>query len=151
MRHSIYSHCAGAEGVPQLLQDEVAGAIGSVPVKAQKGSGGRIRDAILENLIERGWSRPFSVSPKSGMTITSLKSGVGLCVQTGNMARMYADLLKLQKLYLDDAIQAAVMVLPSSPMAKAIGSNVAHANRLERELEILRRVITVPMIVFGLE
>jgi hypothetical protein len=32
----------------------------------------------------------------------------------GNMSRMYADLLKLQKLYLEGAITAGAFILPTS-------------------------------------
>ncbi len=151
MKCSVYSHCAGIEAVAKPLHDELLDAITSVQVRPRRGSSRRIRDAILQNLVERGWSKALAVSPGSGMTITSFKSRVGLCIQTGNVARMYADLLKLQKLYRDDAIQAAVMILPSLSMANAIGSNVAHTTRLHRELEIFRDVIDVPMLVLGLE
>jgi hypothetical protein len=85
------------------------------------------------------------------MTITSMKGEVGLCLQTGNMARMYADLMKLQALYLDNAIKAAAIVLPSQPIALLLGSNVAQAKRLERELEIFRKAYYVPTMVFALE
>lgn len=80
-----------------------------------------------------------------------MRESIGLCLQTGNMARMYADLMKLQTLYLDNAIQAAVLVLPSQPVALAIGENIAQAARLERELEIFRKAFYVPTLVVSLE
>jgi hypothetical protein len=49
----------------------------------------------------------------SDKTVTSMKDEVGLCLQTGNMARMYADLIKLLTLYLDNAIKAAAIIVPS--------------------------------------
>ena len=85
------------------------------------------------------------------MTITSMKDEVGLCLQTGNMARMYADLIKLQTLYLDNAIKAAAIIVPSNPIAKLLGSNIAEAKRLERELKIFKKAYHVPTLVFGLE
>lgn len=85
------------------------------------------------------------------MSITSLKDGIGLCLQTGNMARVYADLMKLQTLYLDNAISAAVMVVPSQPIALIIGKNIAQTTRIERELEIFRKAYHVPTLVLGLE
>ena len=80
-----------------------------------------------------------------------MREHVGLCLQTGNMARMYADLMKLQTLYLNDAIQGAVFVLPSQPVALAIGDNIAQAARLERELEIFRKAYYVPTLIVALE
>ena len=85
------------------------------------------------------------------MTITSMKDEVGLCLQTGNMARMYADLMKLQTLYRKGAIGSAVIVLPSNRTAKLLGGNVADAKRLERELNIFEKAYDVPTVVFGLE
>jgi hypothetical protein len=151
MNFSIYSHCAGNERVPQVLQDEISTAIKSILIKATKGSGAVIRDDLMKKLISKGWSREVSVSRDSEMTITSIKSGVGFCFQTGNMARIYADLLKLQKLYMDNSIASAIIIIPSSPIAKIIGDNIAHATRLERELEIFCKVINIPLILYALE
>jgi len=85
------------------------------------------------------------------MTITTSREQVGLCLQTGNMARMYADLMKLQTLYLDGAINVAVIVLPSSATAKLLGSNIAAAERLERELVVFRKTCHVPTVIYSLE
>jgi len=151
MRHSTHSHCAGAERVPTRLRDEVAAAIEAVDVRAEKGAARRIRDAFLTNLKADGWSGEVPVARGSDMTITSMKDGVGLCLQTGNMARMYADLVKLQTLYLDNAITSAVIVLPSQPLALQLGDNIAQAARLERELEIFRKAYHVPTLLMCLE
>ena len=67
------------------------------------------------------------------------------------MARLYADMIKLQTLYLNNAIKSAVMVVPSAPVAKLLGSNVAQAKRLERELEIFKKAYHVPTLIFSLE
>jgi hypothetical protein len=85
------------------------------------------------------------------MTVTSIKDDVGLCLQMGNMARLYADMLKLQTLYLNDAIKSAVLVVPSRPVANILGDNIANSNRLEGELEIFKLAFSVPALVFSLE
>lgn len=151
MRYSVFSHCNGLEKVPVTHQNEISSAICAVDLRVTKGSASTLRSALLAGLIDRGWSKPVSVSRDSALTITSIKANTGLCLQTGNMARMYADLLKLQKLFLDRAIHAGVMIVPSEPMAKAMGQNVTHACRLERELEIFESVIDIPTIVFAME
>lgn len=91
------------------------------------------------------------VAQESKITVTSTKNDVGLCLQTGNMSRIYADLLKLQTMYLKSAIKAAVIVVPSDPVAKKLGSNIANAKRLERELSIFSRAYSVPTLVYSLE
>ncbi|WP_298672538.1 hypothetical protein [uncultured Sphingomonas sp.] len=111
----------------------------------------QIRDPLLIKLKECGWSGKVDVARGSDMTITSIQDRVGLCLQTGNMARVYADLIKLQTLYLDNAISAAVLIVPSQPLALALGSNIAQAPRLERELEIFRKAYHVPTLLYALE
>jgi hypothetical protein len=151
MRYSVYNYFGGADKVPNRIIAEIAAAIESVTLRAERGSTDRIRDEITNYLLYRGWSKEVPVSKDSKMTITSVKSDVGLCLQTGNVARMYADLLKLQTLYVDSAIKSAVMIVPSQPIARQLGQNIAHAARLERELEIFSKVIHIPLVVFSME
>lgn len=151
MRYSIYSHCAGAERVPGDIQARIVAAIEAVEAKRERGAVRTIRAQLVQGVRERGWSGEVPVARGSDMTITSMQSGIGLCVQTGNMARVYADLIKLQTLYLDDAITAAVLILPSQPLALALGDNIAQASRLERELEIFRKAYHVPTLLYALE
>lgn len=151
MNHSIHSHCAGEEVVASHVKDEIAQSIKKVAIKPARGAAPRIRDAILGNLRSLGWSGQVPVAKGSDITITAMREDVGLCLQTGNMARMYADLIKLQTLYLDDAIKAAILIVPSEPIARVLGSNIAQAKRLERELDIFRKAYHVPTIVYALE
>ncbi len=67
------------------------------------------------------------------------------------MSRMYADLLKLQKLYLENRLKAGAFILPTSPTARGLGDNVANADRLQSELTIFRNVIDMPIAVFSFE
>lgn len=87
----------------------------------------------------------------SKITITSVKHDTGLCVQTGNMSRMYADLLKLQHMFLRKTIKVGVMVVPSHAAAKKLGDNIINADRLIRELEIFRSVIRMPLVVVSFD
>ena len=151
MRFSTHSHCNGINRVPPRTKEEIEVAIASVQVRPERGATTRIREAIISSLMSHGWSSEVPVAKNSDMTITSMKESVGLCLQTGNMARMYADLMKLQTLYLDNSISAAALILPSQPLALVLGDNIAHSLRLERELEIFRKVFHVPALIFGLE
>ncbi len=66
------------------------------------------------------------------------------------MSRFYADLLKLQSLYLESVIEQGVFVLPARNVAVSLGDNTANADRLIRELPIFRKVITIPLLVYTL-
>ncbi|MBN9091123.1 MAG: hypothetical protein J0J01_29760 [Reyranella sp.] len=151
MNYYTVPHCHGDKAIPVEVKAEIAAVISSISVKPRAGAASKVRDAFLSSLKAHGWSGEFQVSVASDMTITSLKGQVGLCLQTGNMARMYADLIKLQTLYLDGAITSAIFVVPSRPMAVKLGSNVAEANRLERELKIFTKAYHVPTLVYALE
>ncbi len=137
--------------MPSALQKEIGAAISAITDKPARGSATKLRKACHNGLKTSGWSGEFAVAQGSDITITSVKNHVGLCIQTGNMARLYADMIKLQTLYLNNAIKSAVMVVPSAPVAKLLGSNVAQAKRLERELEIFKKAYHVPTLIFSLE
>lgn len=151
MNFTHYSHCAGDKAIPKAIQKEIEAAIKAIIVKPAQKAAPKIRDAFLAHLKSLGWSSEFAVSMESDMTITSMKDNVGLCMQTGNMARIYADLIKLQTLYLDNAIKSAAIVLPSQRMAALLGDNIAQATRLGRELTIFKKAYHVPTLIFSLE
>jgi hypothetical protein len=151
MKYTMHSHCAGDKSVPLELQTEVTNAITAIPVKPGRGSATKLRKSCHSSLKANGWTGEVAVAQGSDITITSTKNCVGLCIQTGNMARMYADLIKLQTLYLNNAIRSAIIVIPSAHVAKLMGSNIAQAQRLQRELEIFRKAYHVPTLIFALE
>jgi hypothetical protein len=151
VRSYKYSHCAGDTSVPKSHQKDIETAIAAIAVKPVEGSAAKIRDAFLTTLKTLGWSGEVQVSKDSDMTITSSKDDVGLCLQTGNVARIYADIIKLQVLYFNNAISSAAIVVPSQEIARAIGKNIAQAKRLERELDIFKKAYHVPTIVYALE
>lgn len=151
MKYTTYSHCDGETRLNAACKVEIGEAITGVTIKPTRGAARKIRNQVILLLKEAGWSDELAVAKGSAMTITSTKGNVGLCFQTGNMARLYADLLKLQTLYLSNAITSAAFVVPSKPLAKLLGDNIAQSTRLERELEIFKRAFHVPTLIFALE
>jgi hypothetical protein len=151
MKFSLISHCNGKNDVPSDAIKEVSDSIQSLKIRDRKAASRIIREELEASLHRLGWSSEVTVSSASDMTITSSKRNVGLCLQTGNMARLYADMMKLQAMYVSGAINFAIMIVPSLPLAKELGSNIAHADRLERELPIFKKVFYTPTLVFSLE
>lgn len=151
MKATVEGHRFGDQVTPADLLTEVQHAIAKVTLKLGKGSAPNLRTAILGGLNAKGWSGEVALSSGSDITITSVKNRIGLCLQTGNVARTYADLMKLQKLYVDGVIIAGVVIVPSAPCAKKLGSNVANATRLSKELKIFERVITAPLTILAIE
>jgi hypothetical protein len=152
MRSFMHSHQGAEFALPTSERVEIEAAIKACELPIQRRAGPAIRTLILEALDRTGWSGEFSVEPPSRITITSVKNGVGLCIQTGgNMSRMYADLLKLQKLYTENRITVGAFILPTSDAARLLGDNVANADLLQSELSIFRKVIHMPIAVFAFE
>lgn len=151
MKHFILSHCAGEKAISATNLKLIGEAITAVTIKAAPGAATKIRTQLISNLKSAGWSSEVRLSADSDMTITSAKDDIGLCLQTGNMSRMYADLMKLQTMYLNNTIKAAVIIVPSLETAKLLGDNIAQAKRLERELAIFKKAYHVPTLVYALE
>jgi hypothetical protein len=151
MIFSTADHCGGLTTLPKAQRREVETALKAITVLPAKGAAVKMRREFLASLKTSGWTNELTVDPESGMTITASRSGVGLCLQTGNIARMYADLMKLQTLYLNGAIEVAVMVVPSGEVARLLGSNIAATERLQRELKVFRKTHHVPTAIYSLE
>jgi len=152
MNHFFHSHQGAIDIFPAKERGEIESALDNCTVKIENRAAPQIRSAIVDYLGNLGWSGEFQVEPPSKITIASMKNGVGLCVQTGgNMARMYADILKLQKLYAENNLKAGAFILPTSPAAKLLGDNLANADRLASELKIFRKVIHMPIAIFSFE
>ncbi len=152
MKTILYNYRSGREIVPKELLEGVIRILEGMDHRLGKYEIRRFKDRLSDQLQMQGWPGPVNLSATSSITITSLYRRVGLCAQTGNMARMYADLLKLQALYLDENLKAAIYLVPTKACANAFGGNVANYERFLNELRnIFSRVITVPMVVIGFD
>ena len=151
MNFTTHDHCGGLRTVPQTQRDEVEAALERCHIQPALRAATRIRDDLIERFVHFGWSGEVSVSAGSQITITSTRNNVGLCLQTGNMSRLYADMMKLQKLFLDNSIKCGIILVPTDVAARALGDNIANYNRLTKELGIFRSVIHMPLVVYGFE
>lgn len=151
MNFMIHDHCGGVAAIPAALRQEIECAIRACAIAPARRKATEIGNAIDAELVRAGWSGEVKLARDSKITITSAKRGIGLCLQTGNMARMYADLLKLQQMFLNKSIKAGVMIVPAHAAAKKLGDNIANATRLKSELDIFRSVIHMPLAVLAFD
>ena len=150
MKTITYNYRSGLEVIPRDVLDSVMSVISSIDHNLGRYDIKDFKESLTNQLMMKGWSGKIRLSTKSSISITSIWKDIGLCTQTGNMARMYADTLKLQSLYMDQKIKAAIFVLPTKDCANSFGTNIANFNRFLNELtNIFYRVITVPMVVIG--
>lgn len=112
----------------------------------------------LNKLIEvelgvRGWELyPWIVSDKGTQLRADYKKDrVQVEVQFGNMARVIYDLFKLQVSYSQDLIDVGIIVVAKQSLANKIDENIAHYERLVRELGYAKMSITLPVLVIGVD
>ncbi|MCX7185105.1 MAG: hypothetical protein NTW90_07725 [Nitrosospira sp.] len=153
MKLVAHSHQNALAVFPKKEREDIEAAITNCQVAPAKGAAPKIRELIVNHLAHNGWPGEFPVEPNSSkITIASVKNGIGLCVQTGgNMARMYADLLKLQTLYMDDQVSVGAIIMPTSPASRLLGENIANSDRLLSELAIFKKVIHMPIAIFSFQ
>ena len=152
MKITIYDYRRGLQVVPLEVSSGVVQIIEQLNYSLGKYDIKHFKNDLSCQLRTRGWSGQVCLSSKSKITITSILRNIGLCTQTGNMARMYADLLKLQALFMNKKINAAIFVLPKKSCAHSFGGNVTNYERFINELtNIFFKVITVPMVIIGFD
>lgn len=152
MKTIEYNYRSGKEIILPEIAQGVISVINGLDYSLSKYEIKNFKDDLSDRLKSQGWSDKASLSVKSNITITAILKNIGLCTQTGNMARMYADLMKLQALYMDEKIKAAIFVVPTKACANSFGGNIANYDRLLNELvNIFSKVITVPILIIGFD
>lgn len=149
MRISIYEHRSGLRVIPEDVLKDVVSVVEEMNPVLSKNTVTQIKNGLKKGLEIKGWSGEYRLDANSKITISSYMRGVGMCVQTGNVGRIYADLLKLQALYMRGNICSGMILTPQIDTAKELGYNMANYERLVRELPIFSQVITMPIVVIG--
>ena len=118
-----------------------------------KDSRSDFKDDIIGKMRGSGWTGKRKIFPStSSITITSTKDGIGLCLQLGNIARYYADVVKLQHLYCTGSISEGVLIVYHMGAAKELfsgGGNLATFERVTKELDLMAQSIAFPITVLG--
>ena len=149
MKTIVHDHRSGLSVAPSELISEVRDVLNSITPRVRKNTVTEIRDAIVSGLTINGWSGEYRLDITSKITITSYQNDVGLCLQTGNVSRIYADMLKLQTLYLKGKIKVGIIIVPQKELAVKLASNMASYERLIGELPIFTQVISMPLVIIG--
>jgi hypothetical protein len=114
----------------------------------QKGETTYLKRQISNNLNKLGWSDDITIEPTK-LTINFIKKRVGLCFQLGNVARIYADLLKIQTLYQKKIIDSGVLIVPMKKESRTLGSNHAQYERIVDEMKLFEEIIDLPLLIIG--
>jgi len=108
-----------------------------------------IKSKVNIKFNNKGWADNIRVG-KSRLTISFLKSKVGVCFQLGNVARTYADILKLSQLGKKNIIDVGVIIVPHKIESKKLGANYAQYDRLANEVKHFEDIINTPILIIGL-
>lgn len=114
-----------------------------------KGNNSHIKKVIGEKFSTQGWADRVTIG-NSKLTISFLKDKVGVCFQIGNVARTYADILKLDYLAKAGIIKMAVIIVPDNIESRKLGANYASFERLKNEIKLFKDIIGVPLLIIGL-
>lgn len=150
MRLETFVHWDATAVIPYAQLRPMEQFLQTTPFSFQKHSATALRSVILDFLSRDGWSSNVAISPNSKINVTAMKGATALALQTGNMGRFYADLLKLQLLFHQAKAKAAIYILPSKDAARDLGENIANFDRFVEELRIFSGIITIPTYVIGL-
>lgn len=148
-----YSHRNGnVEWKKRELDEWLTDAFNAPAIKLEAHATAAIRGHVRSELTKEGWSEELYIARElAGATIFSQKGDLAIQLQTGNISRVFYDLLKLQYLLNRNKIEAAALAVPTRSGASLLGSNIANFERLCSELELYDRVITVPILVVAFE
>lgn len=109
---------------------------------------------LMDGLFkERGWQcqPPVTNDKVTGIKADYKKGRVQVEAQFGNMARWYTDVFKFQVSYSLGLIDVGILVTPTQQFANTIDENVAHFERVIRELPYAKMSLTLPILVLGIE
>lgn len=144
-------HSAGPEWERRDLKDWLTDVFEAPAIKIEKRCTPAIREHVENEFLNEGWALGANLDQGLGLKVFAEKDDLAFQLQTGNMSRAPYDLLKMQYLFQAGRIEAAAIALPTKTAARLIGDNIAHAERVIRELELFDRVITVPILVVAFE
>lgn len=149
---STYSHHnAGHVWEDRDLFHWVTDIFEAPAVTIERGCTSAIREHVENEFLNEGWALGVNLDQGLGLKVFAEKDELAFQLQTGNMSRAPYDLLKLQYLFQAHRIKAAALALPTKEAARKMGDNIAHAERVVRELQLFDRVITVPILVIAFE
>ncbi|HYI41163.1 MAG TPA: BglII/BstYI family type II restriction endonuclease [Allosphingosinicella sp.] len=148
----VHGHNHGtAEWRKRDLYEWVTDVFEAPAIKLGPGCTNAIRAHISNEFTSEGWALNVRIDQELRNTVTAMKEDLAFQVQTGNMSRAPYDLLKLEYLFQSKKISAAAFALPTKLGASKIGSNIAHFERICKELSVFDRVIRVPILLIAFE
>jgi hypothetical protein len=134
------------------LEAEIRNALSNPSMDIDKGSGALIKTDVENKLKQLYWQLPLRIDIDLRPDINAFHlSGAALQMQTGNIARAFYDLMKLQRLFELKMTKVAILVVPMRLTAVKIGSNIANFERVtEEHSQLFSDQVNTPLVIFGI-
>jgi hypothetical protein len=135
------------------LGDVVKRSLDAPKMGIDPGSSNDIKNHITAFLTKEGWASPVRIEASLGPELNAQhSSGVVFHTQTGNIARAFYDLMKMQSLHLQGRAPCGILVVPSTATARVLGGNLANFDRVSSELSSLFfHQVSIPVLLAGFE
>lgn len=144
-------HNGNAEWQRRELDDWLTDLFEAPKIVIAPGCTAKIRSHLKDELTNAGWAYNTRIDADSDLTVTGMYRDLAFQIQTGNISRAIYDLVKLQYLYTQKKIEAAALAVPTKAAAEIINSNVAHSDRVWKEVQLFDRIVTVPLLLVSFE
>ncbi len=148
---AIWSHREARELLCDMeMYDSILSAVNSPHVQIGRRMTRTIKSHISNQLLHEGWASRVKVSPNAALVLNLFRNSVIVQIQTGNIARVYYDLMKIQAMYDQDLVLCGALILPIASAARVMGSNMAQAERVANELKhVFNKQVQVPILIVG--
>ncbi|MCS7065857.1 MAG: hypothetical protein NZL85_06215 [Fimbriimonadales bacterium] len=133
---------------PQHLQ-EIIDAIAALNTPLGRGVRPTPAQQLRQLLEQKGWQPEQPVTPNhSHLRFDLKKDKVAVEIQLSDPADCYNDFLKFLLAYNLEVIDVAVEIVYDDSIR---GRNLPHLSKVQRDLEVYRRVLPCPVWVIGLK
>lgn len=155
MNFEILDHRNGFRSVSSAERMGVENLLEKIAYPDGVLSSKEVLEPIKDGLTALGWSGKVAIGQGTNISINGVHADVGMAIQLGNVSRIYADLMKFQALYFEEKIASGIIIVPHKDMVTRLSKsggtdNRCTFNRLARELPIFSKVITMPILVYGI-
>jgi hypothetical protein len=147
-----YFHLGGmsiTDSQKSLLID-IETTVNSCPYSFARSNPSIIKAYFNKCLNKKGWVSNVRIDHRIQATVNFLNTDVAFVLQLGNVARIYADLIKFSYLKEKGILNLGIIALACKDEAKLLGANYANYERLINELQVYENIILTPILVLGL-
>ena len=154
MRVVKHWHCGAERVLPVGTVEKFLAGLQDADILLERSNSANIREELVSAVLDSDlWVGRQLVFPgRASIYVTAMLDRIALCIQLGNVARYYADILKLQQLYENDEIDCGILLVYTRDTAHSLhrgGGNLATFERVVKELGLFKGVVNVPMLITG--